>query len=128
VWSADGVFDLYTYTTLLSATGAGWASDSLVGLFVRPSDADERWFPVVGNDGDSLSVPGDRSDIALTGAAFELFDPRLSAASACIDAGVFDATVPADIEGVAHAAASGTPAQPAGAPTYPDLGAYEFTP
>jgi hypothetical protein len=119
-WSGAPLFDAERAQTRLQADGA--ALPDVTGWFVKPSSADPRWAYVAENDADTIWVHGDVSGWTAAGGSYALYDLRLSAASAAIDAAddseapATDITVKArhDVPAVGSATA--------------DIGAHEWSP
>jgi hypothetical protein len=124
-------YDGQSFTTWLtdSAPAPGWAPQSLRGLFIEPdtSVSPILLYPVIENTVDTIFVAGDLSGIVSAGAHYVLHDYHLGAGSVCIDAGTDLTGLTSDIEGLPrHKVLAAPPSGAAGAPNYPDLGAYEY--
>jgi cysteine-rich repeat protein/predicted outer membrane repeat protein len=130
VANPTGTWDTVTYDgltsqTTMTTTGAPWAGVDLVGLFVQPDDADDRWVPIVGNTASSITVIGDVTSWAGGGGSdtFNLYDLHLQPSSPCVDTGDSSVAPTTDIEGFPRADGAD-----ADSVAQPDMGAYEWQP
>ncbi len=145
--TASGPWDSFTYDatlhqSLLQDTGAAWSPGELEGMFVQPDSSNPRWFTIVANTADTIRVWGDMTNILTMVNSYALYDLRLGAGSPCIDAGYGCSTmggcdVPPWVPVTSATDLEGNGRQDAGlsltnggvgAPSFVDLGAYEYQP
>ena len=130
VTNPTGTWDTVTYdgTTLqttLTVTGNPWAGVDLVGVFVQPKAASTRWFPILDNTANAITVSGNLAGWVAGGdtVTFNLYDLHLQSGSPCVDTGDPFLTFSVDVEG--HTRADGTDLDTI---PQPDMGAYEWQP
>ena len=87
-WTAVGVYDSATNTTLLTDSSAPFVLDGLTWEFLNPSSAQYGITIIVSNTTSTITVMGDFSGIVSAGTeSYELVDFHIQSDSSAIDAG-----------------------------------------
>ncbi len=86
-WTANAAFDADTHTTVCTKTGAGWTTDALVGKYLNPDTTQYRFFKVIANTQDTLTIQGNVNAFVTANDSYEIADYHLQGSSTCINAG-----------------------------------------